>query len=133
MEGVFQCSEKQRQAVSSKQHHLRSLPEPRSEMELDQDASRIQHNKERQKLRRDDGQTGTPSTAKRRRSESSECRLSVQQVQQASASDSKVNIFEANYHGTRSRIRSDKINQDLDKWSEGQRLVYVVLGFGFRQ
>ncbi|KAH0559601.1 hypothetical protein GP486_003885 [Trichoglossum hirsutum] len=121
MEKVFQNSEKQRQTNSSKYHRLRSPPESRSEMELDQDAIRIQHNKERQRLRGHDGQLSALSIAKRRRSESSERRPPVQQ--QTSASDVKVNTFETNHHGTRSRIRSDKINQDLDEWGGSRRSV----------
>ncbi|KAH0541762.1 hypothetical protein FGG08_003784 [Glutinoglossum americanum] len=123
MRRIFRKSGELRQSSLFKQHHLRSRPESRSNIELDQDADRIQHNKERQKLRRDDGLVEAQPTAKRRKSESSDRRVSVQPGRSREVGNSKDNIFGGNIRETRSKSRPEKISRDLGDVSGNQHLM----------
>jgi hypothetical protein len=116
MEKIFQNSKRQH-------HELRSRQEPKSDVELDQDALRIQHNKERQRLRRDSELIDSQPTAKRRKSESGERRASAQR-DSTSRSGGHGDV-KGNYYETRSKSRPERVARDTEKYQESQSLGYA--------
>ncbi|KAI9766261.1 MAG: hypothetical protein M1840_006675 [Geoglossum simile] len=113
MEKIFQNSKKQH-------HTLRSRQEPKSDVELDQDALRIQRNKERQRLRRGSELIDLQPTAKRRKSESNDCRPSAQR--DPTSRSGRYGDAKGNPHETRSKSRPERVAQDTEDYEESQSL-----------
>src|SRR5579862_9907567 len=116
MEKIFQNSKKQHQATRLRQ-------EPKSDIELDQDALRIQYNKDRQRSRRDSELIDSQPTAKRRKSESNDHRAPAQR--DSTSRSGGYGDAKGNYYKTRSKSRPERAAQDTEGYQESQSLGHV--------